>query len=65
MTNKIIDKKNKHKQVKKYLKELSDAGLIKYTENEDGEGLNIQLMNLPTLIQKTIINKDKEEEKND
>ncbi len=65
MTNNIINKKNKYKQVKKYLKELSDAGLIKYTENEDGEELSIQLMNMPTLIQQTLMNKDIEEEEND
>ena len=49
MTNNIINKKSKYKQVKKYLKELSDAGLIKYTDSEDGEGVSIQLMNPPTL----------------
>jgi len=60
MTNDIINKKNKHKQVKKLLKELSDAGLIKYTEDEDGEGVNIQLMDI---LQQAIKNKDIRREK--
>ena len=49
MTSKIVDKKNKYKQVKNHLKELSAAGLLKYTESEDGEGVSIQLVNPPTL----------------
>lgn len=64
MTSNIINKKNKYKQVKKYLKELSDAGLIKYTDSEDGENISIQLINMPTLNLEAIM-KDIKEEEND
>jgi hypothetical protein len=64
MTSNIINKKNKYKQVKKYLKELSDAGLIKYTDSEDGENISIQLINMPTLNLESIM-KDIKEEEND
>jgi hypothetical protein len=64
MTSNIINKKSKYKQVKKYLKELSDAGLIKYTDSEDGENISIQLINMPTLNLEAIM-KDIKEEEND
>jgi hypothetical protein len=62
MTSNIINKKNKYKQVKKYLKELSDAGLIKYTDSEDGENVSIQLINMPTLNLEAIMKGIKEGE---
>jgi hypothetical protein len=62
MINNIINKKSKYKQVKRYLKELSDAGLIKYTDSEDGENVSIQLINMPAFNLEAIMKGIKEEE---